>query len=34
MRDEVAVAIGIFLLILIILFVLGMIGYEKWGALP
>lgn len=32
MRDDVAIAIGIFLLILLILFILSMIGWEKWSA--
>lgn len=31
MRDDIAIAIGVFLLILLILFILSMIGYQRWS---
>jgi ABC-type multidrug transport system permease subunit len=31
MRDDVAIAIGVFLLILLILFILSLAGYDRWG---
>ena len=34
MRDDVAIAIAVFLLILLILGALSLIGYGRWDTLP